>query len=193
MERVRQALGWDSRSEMQKTVIVLFIVVLITIGGYGGFMLAMRTSTPLVVVTSDSMVPALQQGDLLVLQGRPAEDIHLSDIIVYQDEWFPDAPVVHRVVAIDIVGETYYFFTRGDANHANDPGNRTIDEIIGVVVLRIPYLGAVSMFLRTPTGLAAIVLIFIAIIVLPELVCKSEEEEEAPAALDSSVNRQQEA
>ncbi|MFW9802572.1 MAG: signal peptidase I [Candidatus Thorarchaeota archaeon] len=191
MERVRQALKWDSRSEMQKTVIVLFIVVLVTIGGYGGFMLVMRTTTPLVVVTSDSMVPALQQGDLLVLQGRPAEEIHLSDIIVYQDEWFPDAPVVHRVVAIEIVGETYYFFTKGDANHANDPGNRTIDEIIGVVVFRIPYLGAVSMFLRTPTGLAVIALIFIAIIVLPELVCKSEEEE-APVAPDSSVNGQQE-
>ncbi|MFX1473592.1 MAG: signal peptidase I [Promethearchaeota archaeon] len=192
MERVRQALGWDSRSEMQKTVIVLFIVVLITIGGYGGFILTMRTSSPLVVVTSDSMVPALQRGDLLVLQGRPAEDIHLSDIIVYQDEWFPDAPVVHRVVAIDIVGETYYFFTKGDANHANDPGNRTIDEIIGVVILRIPYLGEVSMFLRTPTGLAVIALIFIAIIVLPELICKGEEEEDAPAAPDSSENGQQE-
>ncbi|MFX0054400.1 MAG: signal peptidase I [Promethearchaeota archaeon] len=191
MERMRQALKWESRSEMQKTVIVLFIVVLVTMGGYGGFMLAMRTTTPLVVVTSDSMVPALQQGDLLVLQGRPAEEIHLSDIIVYQDEWFPDAPVVHRVVAIEIVGETYYFFTKGDANHANDPDNRTIDEIIGVVVLRIPYLGAVSMFLRTPTGLAVIALIFVAIIVLPELVCKSDEQE-AQVAPESSVNGQQE-
>jgi len=191
MERVRQAMGWDNRSEIQKTVIVLVIVVLITIAGYGGFMLTMRTSTPLVVVTSDSMVPALQQGDLLVLQGRPAEDIYLSDIIVYQDEWFPDAPVVHRVVSIEIVGETYYFFTKGDANPHNDPENRTIDEIIGVVVLRIPYLGAVSMFLRTPTGLAVIALIFIAIIVLPELVFKGDEEE-ASAVPDSSVNGQQE-
>ncbi|MHA2119377.1 MAG: signal peptidase I [Candidatus Thorarchaeota archaeon] len=191
MQRVRQAMRWESRSEIQKTVIVLLIVVIATFGGYGGFILAMGTSTPLVVVTSDSMVPALQQGDLLVLQGRAAEDIHLSDIIVYEDDWFTGAPVVHRVVAIEIVEETYYFFTRGDANHANDPGNRTIDEIIGVVILRIPYLGSVSMFLRTPTGLAAIALIFIAIIVIPEFVCK-DEEEEAPEAPDLSLNGQQE-
>jgi signal peptidase len=184
-------MGWESRTEIQKTIIVLLIVVILTIGGYGGFMLAMGTSTPLVVVTSDSMVPALQQGDLLVLQGRVAEDIHLSDIIVYEDDWFTGAPVVHRVVAIEVVEGTYYFFTKGDANHANDPGNRTIDEIIGVMVLRVPYLGSVSMFLRTPTGLAVIALIFIAIIVVPEFVCK-DEEEEAPVVPDSSVNGQQE-
>jgi signal peptidase len=184
-------MGWENRSEIQKTVIVLLIVVMATIGGYGGFILAMGTSTPLVVVTSDSMVPALQQGDLLVLQGRAAEDIHLSDIIVYEDDWYEGAPVVHRVVAIEIVGETYYFFTKGDANSHSDPGNRTINEIIGVVVLRIPYLGSVSMFLRTPTGLGVIALIFIAIIVLPEFVCK-DEEEEAPEAPDPSLNGQQE-
>ncbi|MFW9913829.1 MAG: hypothetical protein ACFFEU_15225, partial [Candidatus Thorarchaeota archaeon] len=74
---------------------------------------------------------------------------------------------------------------------ANDPGNRTIDEIIGVVVLRIPYLGAVSIFLRTPTGLAAIVLIFIAIIVLPELVCKGDEEEQGEEPLPPQNARPQ--
>lgn len=186
MERVRQAMGWESRSEIQKTIIVLLIVVMATIGGYGGFMLAMGTTTPLVVVTSDSMIPALVQGDLLVLQRRAAQDIHLSDIIVYEDDWFTGAPVVHRVVAIEIVGETYYFFTRGDANHSNDPGNRTIDEILGVMVLRVPYLGSVSMFLRTPTGLGVIALIFIVIIVLPEIVCKEEEEETPEAPVPSS-------
>jgi len=191
MERARQAMGWERRSEVQKTVIVLALVVLFTIGGYGAFMVGMGTTTPLVVVTSESMVSALQPGDLLVLQGRAAADIQIGDIVVYEDDWYTGAPVVHRVVAIEIVEETYYFFTRGDANPHNDPGNRTIDEIIGVVVLRIPYLGSVSMFLRTPAGLGIIALIFIAIIVLPEVVCK-DNEEKAPAAPDLSGNGQQE-
>ncbi|MHA1925430.1 MAG: signal peptidase I [Candidatus Thorarchaeota archaeon] len=191
MERARQVLGWERRQEIEKTAIVLVIVALATIGGYMVFMLGLGTTTPLVVVTSDSMVPALQQGDLLVLQGRAAEDIHLSDIIVYEDDWFTGAPVVHRVVAIEIVGETHYFFTKGDANHANDPGNRTIDEIIGTVVLRIPHIGSVSMFLRTPAGLGVMALIFITIIVLPEFVCK-DEEEVAPETPVPSPNHQEE-
>jgi signal peptidase len=153
-------------------------------------MIGMGTTTPLVVVTSESMVPALQQGDLLVLQGRTAENIHVGDIIVYEDDWYTGAPVVHRIVSIEIVGETYYFFTRGDANHANDPENRTIDEVVGVVVLRIPYLGSVSMFLRTPAGLGTIALIFVAIIVLPEFICKDEKDEEAQEVPDASLTGQ---
>ncbi len=192
MERVRQAMGWERRSEIQKTVIVLAIVVLFTIGGYGVFMLGMGTSTPLVVVTSESMVPALQPGDLLVLQGRTAENILVGDIVVYEDDWYTGAPVVHRVVAIEVVEDTYYYFTRGDANHANDPGNRTIDEITGIVVLRVPYLGSVSMFLRTPAGIGTIALIFVAIIVLPEFVCKDDEDGEAVETPDPSSNGQSE-
>jgi signal peptidase len=178
MERARQFIKWNERSETVKTVVVLAIVVVGTIGGYGLFMLGMGTSSPLVVVTSESMVTALYPGDLLVLQGRAAEDIAVGDIVVYTDDWYTDAPIVHRVVEIQVVGGTYYFFTRGDANHANDIGNRTIDEIIGVVVYKIPYLGHVSMFLRSPPGYLFIALVFIIIIILPEFACKSKGEEE---------------
>jgi signal peptidase len=180
MERARQVIRWSERSEIVKTVVVLAIVVIATMGGYGLFMLGMRTSSPLVVVTSESMVHALQPGDLLVLQGRAAEDIAVGDIVVYEDDWYTDAPIVHRVVEIQLLDGTYYFFTRGDANHANDIGNRTIDEIIGVVVYKIPYLGHVSLFLRSPPGYLFIALVFIVIIILPEWACKSKGEEEEP-------------
>ncbi|MFX1265892.1 MAG: signal peptidase I [Promethearchaeota archaeon] len=178
MERARQVIKWNERSETVKTVLVLAIVVVATMGGYGLFMLGMRTSSPLVVVTSESMIPALYPGDLLVLQGRAAENISVGDIIVYVDDWYTDAPIVHRVVEIQEVNETYYFFTRGDANHGNDLGNRTIDEIVGVVVYKSPYLGHVSLFLRSPPGYLFIALVFIVIIILPELVCRGRGEEE---------------
>ncbi len=180
MERARQVIRWSERSETVKTVAVLAVVVLATVGGYGLFMVGMRTSSPLVVVTSESMVPALYPGDLLVLQGRAADDISVGDIVVYVDDWYTDAPIVHRVVEIQVADSTYYFFTKGDANHANDIGNRTIDEIVGVVVYRIPYLGHVSIFLRSPPGYLFIALVFAAIIILPELVCKRDGEKEVP-------------
>ncbi|MFX1367823.1 MAG: signal peptidase I [Promethearchaeota archaeon] len=165
---------WKRRSDNEKTITALVLVVVITLGSYGGFMVAMRTTSPLVVVTSESMVPTLEPGDLLVLQGRSQEQIQVGDIIVYQDSWYTDAPIVHRIVDIDIIDGVYHYITRGDANTHNDPGDRTIDEVIGVVVFRIPFLGHVSMFLRTPAGIAVIVIIFAAIIILPELVGKFE-------------------
>lgn len=160
---------WKLRSETEKTVVALLIVVVVTLGAYTGFTFIMATSSPLVVVTSESMVPSLRPGDLLVLQGRSAEQIQVGDIIVYEDSWYTEAPIVHRVVDIDIIDEEYHFITRGDANSGNDPGDRTIDEVVGVVVFCIPFIGNVSIFLRTPAGWLTIIVIFAAIILIPEL------------------------
>jgi len=178
MEKVRQKLKWNERSEWTKTAFLLVIVVGGTLGGYGLFMVAMGTTSPLVVVTSESMETTLYRGDLLILQARAAEDIHLLDIVVYQDSvWHVDGPIVHRVVEIEIINGTYYYYTKGDNNDMRDPGERTYDEIIGVVVGRIPAIGNVSLFLRTPEGFAIIIILFIVILVVPEFVCSKEDKE----------------
>ncbi len=59
-------------------------------------------------------------------------------------------------------------------------GNRTIEEIVGVMILRIPNLGHVSIFLRSPPGFVFIAAVFVAIIVIPEIACKKEEEDDQP-------------
>ncbi|MFW9933803.1 MAG: signal peptidase I [Candidatus Thorarchaeota archaeon] len=181
MEKVRQKLRWNDRSEWAKTAFLLAVVIGGTLTGYGIFMVVMGTTSPLVVVTSESMETTLYRGDLLVLQARAQEDIHLLDIVVYQDTvWHTDGPIVHRVVEIQIVNGTYYYYTKGDNNAMRDPGERTYDEIVGVVVGRIPAVGNVSLFLRTPEGFAIIIILFIVILVVPEFVCAKDEEEQVP-------------
>jgi len=178
MEKIRQKLQWNARSEWVKTGFLLFLVVGATLGGYGIFMFAMGTTTPVVVVTSDSMEPTLYRGDLLIIQARPPEEIALNDIVVYQDEvWHSDGPIVHRVIEIEVVEGDYYYFTKGDNNPTRDPYNRTYSEIVGVVVATIPWLGNVSLFLRTPVGVVVMVGLFIAILVLPEIFGSDEGEE----------------
>lgn len=179
MERGRQALKWNTRSEWFKIAILLLIVVGATLGGYGAFMVGMGTSSPLVVVTSYSMVPVLDRGDLLFLQGRTDGQINVGDIIVFQDtEWATNGPIVHRVIEIRDTEGTLEYITQGDANGHPDPYERTIDEIIGVVVWRIPVIGHLSLFLKTQEGIVFMVLLFIVILVVPEFVCKDEDEEE---------------
>ncbi len=192
MEKIRQKLQWDTRSEWVKTGFLLFLVVGATLGGYGVFMFTMSTTTPIVVVTSDSMEPTLYRGDLLVIQARQAEEIALNDIVVYQDEvWHPDGPIVHRVVEIEVVEGNYYYFTKGDNNPTRDPYNRTYREIVGVVVATIPWLGNVSLFLRTPVGVIVMVGLFIAILVLPEIF-SSDEDEEQPSVGKDEVSEHEE-
>ncbi|MGY5852328.1 MAG: signal peptidase I [Candidatus Thorarchaeota archaeon] len=191
MERVRTTLKWKQRSDMTKTAIMLGIVVVATFGGYGIFMLGMQTGTPLVVVTSESMLPTLEVGDLLVLQGRAESQIHVGDIIVFNDtDWTTTNPVVHRVISIEEIDGVTHFITKGDNNHGTDPGFRTMDEIVGVMILRIPYIGSISMFLKTPAGLATIAIIFLLIIILPEIICKdkSEKEDNSPETEERLIN-----
>ena len=178
MERVRQTLKWDKRSELAKTVFLLVIVVVGTLGGYGLFMVAMGTTTPLVVVTSGSMIPTLERGDLLLLQGRAEGDIAVGDIIVFTEPDH-DAPIVHRVDHIEVVEGEIRYFTKGDNNDYVDSGYRTYEDIIGVYVLKIPYLGHISLFLKTTTGSVIAVIIIILLLIVPEFVCKDDEDEDA--------------
>ncbi len=186
MERVKSALKWDQRSDIVKTGFVLLLVVGTTLGGYTAFMFAMGTTTPLVVVTSESMVPTLEVGDLLVLRGVPEDDIQVGNIIVYNDTedytWIEN-PIVHRIIDIQEVDGELRFYTKGDANWDDDEGYRRYDEIVGVMMLRIPAIGHVSMFLKTPVGLAFIVIVFILILVIPEFACKNSDEEESEAVV----------
>jgi signal peptidase I len=128
----------------------------------------------------------LHVGDIIVIQKVNPADINAnypnSDIIVYENPNDPTStPIVHRVVQTYKVNGTLYFQTKGDGNSGNKwpniPGpqeydSRTLwstgqgvpqDLVIGKVVMRIPYFGWVTLFLRNnPWGLPVVIaLIFL--------------------------------
>ena len=189
MEKARETLQWDKRSEITKTVFVIAIIVGVTLGGYGIFTIAMGTTSPLVVVESESMLPTLEVGHLLVLQYRAADQIQVGDIIVF-NAVYHDKPIVHRVVEIENVTiqpenitagtpeiTELRYYTKGDNNLQRDPMYRVHSDIIGVVILAIPYIGYVTLFLHEPYGLAIVLIIFLVLLILPEFFTKDKDEE----------------
>jgi signal peptidase len=176
MERARQALKWNQRSEITKTVFIIGLIIGGTLGGYGLFTLAMGTSNPLVVVESESMVPTLNVGDLLVLQAQPADDIVVGSIIVFNTNYH-DKPIVHRVVEIQNVSGELHYYTLGDNNDVQDPGYRVYADIIGVVVFVIPYVGHITLFLHEPFGFAIVIILFVVLLILPEFCMKDDDKE----------------
>lgn len=176
MERARQTLKWNQRSDLAQTLFVIGIVVVMTLGGYGLFTVSMGTSNPLVVVESESMLPTLEVGHLLVLQARAPEEIQVGDIIVF-NAYYHDKPIVHRIIEIQNVTGELRYYTKGDNNALTDPGFRVHEDIIGVVVLPIPYVGHVTLFLHEPYGFAIVVVLFLALLILPEFFMKDEEDD----------------
>ncbi len=128
-------------------------------------------------------------GDIIVIQGGDPSTFNLnypnSDIVVYQNPNDPTGtPIVHRIVERYEVNGTYYFQTKGDGNGIKWPTPVDPDEydsrvlwntgqgvsqyqVEGRVVMRIPWLGLVTLFLRTNSwGLPLIIALIILLIVV---------------------------
>ncbi|MBD3406947.1 MAG: signal peptidase I [Candidatus Lokiarchaeota archaeon] len=190
MQRIKSALKWDTRSETAKTIFLLAIVVGGTFGGYGIFMVAMGTTSPLVVVTSGSMEPTLYRGDLLVIQAHAQDDIQVGDIIVFVADWYDASPIVHRIIEIQEQPDgTKHFYTKGDNNSNQDPNFRTIDEIMGVVIHTAPGVGNISLWMRSG-GYIPVIIVFIILLFGPEIYeyFKEDELEESETISDDTVN-----
>jgi signal peptidase I len=80
------------------------------------------------------------KGDIMILKGKDPSEIELGDILVFSSS--RPNPIIHRVVSANGV-----FQTKGDHNQDSisggfvDEGAITNDRVIGVAVLRVPYLG----------------------------------------------------
>jgi signal peptidase I len=121
------------------------------------------------------MVPTLNVGDLLIIQGVEGKDIAEGDIIVfyapnrYGD---PNYRFVHRVIKVVQVGGQLAFETKGDNNPVSDYyflGYIPASHVVGKVVGRIPYVGYVAMVLQGPFLIAVIVTLIIVILAVESL------------------------
>ena len=98
------------------------------------------------VIATESMTGELNKGDIAIYERYDdGEIIEEGDIIVFKEQ---NKHVVHRVVdKSNINGETRYY-TKGDANSEADLGYITDGDIKGVVVMKLPYFGYPTLWLR---------------------------------------------
>ena len=87
------------------------------------------------MVATGSMSGTIEEGDLIII--KDTGDYKIGDIVTFFQDG-DDIPTTHRIYNIDDEGK---WVTRGDANNSYDKRSITSDEIIGEVVLVIPYVG----------------------------------------------------
>lgn len=137
-----------------------------------GFRAALGTSTPFFVVSSRSMVPTLEIGDILVIQdGATFSDLKRGDLIVFYRPLIRDLIIVHRVVAITDAGGERLVTTKGDANTAPDARPVREADYIGRVIFTLPRVGYLTTWLAPPVNYLLIAVI-LAIIFLSEAYSK---------------------
>ena len=108
------------------------------------------------VVLSGSMEPEISAGDVVLVAETDPSAIGEGDVVTFvrSDE---AAPVTHRVIGIEEQGGSLAFETQGDANAEPDAGLVPEENLIGTVLLTIPFIGYVIQFVNTPAGFALFV------------------------------------
>jgi signal peptidase I len=143
------------------------------------------------ILTSEHLFDrTLDTGDIIIIQKVDPKDLNVnypySDIIVYQNPTnLSSTPIVHRIVAVDNINGTLYFQTKGDGNGQKWPtlpppsmyDSNTIYDghgqgvpqnlVEGKVILRIPWVGWFTLFLKDNSwGLPLIIVLILLLVVL---------------------------
>ena len=90
------------------------------------------------VVGSESMAKKIDKGDIIVYENYDDQKIEVGDVIVFEKN---NILIIHRVVDIKNVNNKLRYFTKGDANRMLDEDYVTTDEINGISLFKIKYLG----------------------------------------------------
>lgn len=149
-------------------IAVLLVLALLLMGpkalGYQGY-----------AVLSGSMEPGIPVGSIVFSKEVDPATLEVGDVITYQ--LGSETLVTHRITQID--EEQQQVVTKGDANDNEDGSPVSFSQIVGKMGLHFPYLGYITIYIKTPVGIGVICGILIALILLnflPEIVSGEEEE-----------------
>jgi signal peptidase len=177
-------LGKDKKYSYIKDIIIVVIGVAIF---WFAIKVYFNVDNPFYVVSSGSMIPVLNVGDILVVKdGDSFKNLKIGDIIVFDRPDGADRVIVHRIIDItDRFGEKI-IVTKGDANNGIIPGTDfpiREKDYIGSVFFVIPKIGLVLKYINPPVNYIIIAGIIGALIYTNLRKRKNENEE-----IDSNEN-----
>ena len=144
---------WLESSRTADEALFFFLALVLAFGTLQTTGSLLNTDRPVVTVTSCSMYPSLDAGDIVIVQGKKLDDISKGEIAVYSTEEVA-IPVIHRVVnkSEDSLG------TKGD----NTPRQYSFDkgispkQVYGTSVLTVPKVGLAKLIASDITGVGAL-------------------------------------
>lgn len=113
-------------------------------------------------VLSGSMEPKIPVGAIVYDKNFSESEARDGAVVTYQLS--AGTLVTHRIISVDKEEQTVV--TQGDANHIADAAPVAWQQIVGVYAFHIPYLGYISIYAKTPLGIAVVCGVLIVLILL---------------------------
>ena len=180
-----------STKNLIKDVVIIVVAIAII---WLGLQAVFGTANPFYVVSSGSMIPALEIYDVIVVEGNtPFEDIEKGDIIVFYSpklyEQGKERVIVHRVSLL-MGDDPKIVRTRGDANPSSIAGTDypiTEKEYLGKVEYVVPQVGYITQILQPPINYI-IIAVIIGVMVVKHFADKEKKKIEFQYRNDESVD-----
>ncbi len=125
------------------------------------------------VIISPSMVPNINVLDAVVTMRVDAKELQKNDVITFvsKDPTHSGITVTHRIVGVkQTESGSYAYRTKGDNNNVEDQTLVSYDDVIGKVMIRIPYIGYLQQFLTTRFGWLLVIVLPCLFIVVGDIV-----------------------
>lgn len=147
---------------------------------YGLFVLAIIAVAVLLVITlfpipgnfqikivqSGSMEPSIRTGSVVII--KPVENYSVGDVITFGKDTKVDVPTTHRIVEMRFQAGRPVYLTKGDANEEEDAQEVSSRDVLGKVLLDIPFLGYALVIAKKPLGFAVLIIVPSLIILFDE-------------------------
>ena len=87
------------------------------------------------IVTTDSMQPSINAGDIVIVKNGKKDKIGQGDVITFNQN---DEVITHRVIKNITEENNVEYITKGDNNNTEDTLKVKYDDVIGKMVITIP-------------------------------------------------------
>ncbi len=117
-----------------KSLLATLLIVFTIIYFYSGYFRYYA-----VAIATGSMHPNIKKGDVVIIdQKYPYNKLKVGEVIAVRKN---GVIIVHRIEKRIKIGDEYFYYTKGDANRHTDNYIIDKDMVMGLVNMKIPYIG----------------------------------------------------
>lgn len=155
------------------TIIILYNIILLCVSYVDNVNLPSLFGYKAYSITTDSMKPTLNKGDIIISKKQKEDKIKQGDIITYLQN---GEKITHRIIEIEEQEDENKYVTKGDNNTIEDLEKVKYEQIEGVKIIKIPLLGYIINFLKDE--IIVLIVILIILILYFYKIIKEERKEE---------------
>lgn len=96
------------------------------------------------VVLTGSMIPVLKPGDIALIERKEPDEVKVDDVLFFRYKNNNGVDIIHRVVDI----KNGLITTKGDNNPNPDSEAVSFNQVKGVMIGKIPYIGQLIIWLK---------------------------------------------